>query len=128
MPHRQREAMIGPGGHIRVPLSEAAELQKIYDILNEVPNATGIRRAMALIIRLQSQVSAGYHRNPYTPFRVVGVLGKAVHTIAYKHAKDHKLYKHDFNGENAEVLAVERHGKRELLITSPDGLPLWDEF
>jgi hypothetical protein len=89
-----------------------------------------LSRLEKILQRLHSQSSEGYHRNPgvYTPFRVVGVIGRDVHFIAYQHDKDKKNYKHDFKGGNAEVLAVERHGKRELLITSPTGANLWDEF
>jgi len=85
-----------------------------------------IHRAQGFLRLLRVQVAGGYHRNPYGPFRVVGVLSDDVHSVAYRHRKDGKLYKHDFEPDSARVLAVERHGKRELLLSSD--VPLWDEF
>lgn len=99
----------------------------IHDITNG-----DYRDAIETLKALREQAQRGYHANPstsrtFTPFRIVGVIGTDVHFIAYTH-KDGKAYRHDFKGGNAEVLAVERHGKRELLITSPSGADLWDEF
>jgi len=88
--------------------------------------ATQIHRAQGFLRLLRVQVAGGYHRNPYDPFRVVGVVGNDVHSVAYRHAKDNKLYRHDFEPGTAQALAVERHGKRELLIAGD--VPLWDEF
>lgn len=127
--HFGPHAMVGAGGNVRVPRSESAEIDRALESLSD----GNVRRAKEILIRLRSQVEEGYHRNPsssrmYEPFRIVGVIGKDVHSVAYKHAKDGKPYKHDFERNSAEVLAVERHGKRELLITSPEGVPLWDEF
>ena len=85
-----------------------------------------IHRAQGFLRLLRVQVAGGYHRNPYDPFHVVGVLSDDVHSVAYRHRKDGKLYKHDFEPDSAKVLAVERHGKRELLLSSD--VPLWDEF
>lgn len=134
MPQRG-DVMLGPGGQLVKPKSESAEIDRAWERLENmrfndlsVHNRKMVAEAMAILKSLRIQVSEGYHRNPYTPFRIVGVIGRNVHFIAYEHDKDGKMYKHEFKGGNAEVLAVERHGKRELLITSPNGSPLWDEF
>jgi thioredoxin reductase len=119
---RRGDVMIGPGGKAVRPLSESDALTKAIRLIHDGDTLS----AVELLNRLRRQVSGGYHQNPYTPFRVVGVIGKDVHSVAYRHAKDNKLYKHDFQRDNAQVLAVERHGKKELLITGD--VPLWDEF
>lgn len=133
------DLMIGPGGRGRIPKSETAQIDRAWDRLENMRfndlsehNRKMVAEAMAILKALHIQVSQGYHRNPsesrlHVPFRIVDVLGKAVHEIAYKH-KNGKLYKHDFDGSDAQVLAVIRNGKRELLISSVDGSPLWDEF
>jgi hypothetical protein len=138
---RHGDFMIGPGGVGKVPKSEARELSRALELLeslrveiqrdNMMQAQSLLSRAEIILNRLCRQVESGYHRNPSVsrtePFRVIDVLGQAVHTVAYKH-KNGKLYEHDFDGSDAQVLAVIRNGKRELLITSTDGSPLWDEF
>lgn len=132
---RRGDLMIGPGGVAKRPRSESREIDRVWDRLENMRfndlsphNRNMVVEAMEILKSLRNQVSRGYHANPYTPFKIVGVLGTDVHSIAYKHAEDGKLYQHDFQRRSAEVLAVERHGKRDLLITSPEGIPLWDEF
>lgn len=104
-------------------LQEARELLESRDVKEAVLR---IHRAQGRLRLLRNQVSSGYHENPYTPFRVIGEIGDDVHSVAYRHAKDGKLYKHDFEPGSAKVIAVERHGKRELLVTGD--VPLWDDF
>lgn len=130
----RKHAMMGRGGEVRVPKSESKELTKIFQILENIRftelsdhSLRSIREAMQRIKELGIQVSEGYHRNPYTPLRIVGTISDDVHTVAYRHAKDGKLYKHDFGEGNAKLYAIERHGKRDLLI-SGGNLPLWDDF
>ncbi len=122
--------MIGSGGVAKVPLSESAELGKaIYAI----EHSGDLGRALSILKRLERQVEGGYHRNPsssrlYEPFKIIALLGREVDSIAYIHAEDGKPYKHDFKRGSAEVYAVERHSRKELLIASPSRVPLWDEF
>jgi len=116
--------------------SESKQIDTVLKVLHyargylddgDVAQATGqIHRAQGMLRLLRIQVAGGYHANPYDPFHVVGVLSDDVHSVAYRHRKDGKLYKHDFEPDSARVLAVERHGKRELLLSSD--VPLWDEF
>lgn len=141
MPRRfGAHAMVGRGGVVRVPHSESADLTTALNSLMDALNAdtrndaeTHTREAIRVLQQLRTQVSEGYHRNPsssrvYEPFKIVGTLGRQVESVKYIHEDDGKPYQHDFKGTSAEVLAVERHGKRELLIASPRGVPLWDEF
>ncbi len=130
------DMMLGPGGVAKYPRSESVQLVKALELVDEIAGSQrnqevreGLRRILS---QLHGQVASGYHRNPsssrtYEPFKIVGVIGTDVHTIAYRHVNG-KPFKHDFQKGSAEVVAIERHGKRELLITSPDGVPLWNEF
>jgi hypothetical protein len=92
-----------------------------------------LTRIRFLLKALLRQVERGYHRNPkeygsrVSAGRIVGQIGDDVHEIRYRHVDDGEFYKHEFNGE-AEVFAVERNGKRELLIAHRRGLPLWEDF
>ena len=130
------DMMVGPGGVARFPKSESKELARALALLDEMRGyivndnmlkaESALARVEMILHRLRGQVGEGYHVNPYTPFRVVGVIGKDVHTVSYQHAKDGKNYRHDFKRGSAQAIAVERHGKREILITGD--VPLWEEF
>ena len=113
--------------------SESHELQRIFEILENMDfrelsphGLRSVRKAMQLVKELSIQVSHGYHRNPPKSFRIVGTIGEDVHSVAYRHFKDRKLYKHDFKEGSAKVYAIERNGKRDLLISGD--VPLWDDF
>lgn len=114
---------------------EYKELQQIIQELEKLEKTIPIHRVHELITlgkaikRLDAfaeKSGEGYRSNPYSPFKVIGVIGDDVHSVAYRHIKDGKLYKHDFKRGNAQVVAIERHGKKEILITGD--VPLWDEF
>lgn len=130
MPHRQEHAMIGAGGEIRIPQSEHDALTAAIQHITHGDH----REAIIVLKKLREQVGRGYHRNA-PPFEgskfaagiAVGKIGDDVHSIRYRHSKDKKHYQHDFNGD-AEVYAIVRGNKRDLLITHRDGSPLWDEF
>lgn len=133
MPHDfSPHDMLGSGGTMRRPRSEGHVLERNIEVLQQMlrhqPNNETLRNVVADLTQLHRQVSQGYHRNPYTPFRVVGLMGDDVHSVAYHHAKERGLFKHDFQRGSAQLYAVDRHGKRDLLITSVEGVPLWDEF
>jgi hypothetical protein len=126
--HLGEDLMVGPGGHIRVPRSESATLDGAIQLITNGQ----YREAIDLLRRLKNQVKEGYHRNPsesrvYSPLKIVGVFGTEVHEILYRH-KNGGNYEHKFKGDNAQLIAIERQGKRDLLITSERGVPLWDEF
>lgn len=126
MSRQYGDVMLGPGGSFVHPVSESEALTGIIAHITH----GDYRTAMDIAKALREQVGEGYHKNPgvYEPFKIVGKMGDDVHSVAYRHVRDRKLYKHDFQRGSAEVLAVIRHGKHDLLITSPDGKPLWDEF
>ena len=132
--------MLGAGGRTVEPLSESAELSRLiarlYDAaMNSALGEHAVRKACAEVAAdlkgLRSQVAAGYHRNPRRGLcsagDIVGKIGDDVHGVQYTHADDGEDYEHLFNGE-AEVWAVRRNGKRELLVSHRRGLPLWDDF
>lgn len=126
MPMRplSRHVMLGAGGVLRVPESESIQLERAIELI-EQGKAT---RAVTLLRTLQDQAASGYHRNvSFQAGKVIGKIGTDVHDIRYTHATEGKNYKHDFGGD-VEVYAVERNGKRDLLLHHVNGLPLWDEF
>lgn len=139
--HFGQHVMVGAGGAVRIPRSETKELERainIVDGLRAHARSTfekgELSRVEAILQRLHEQATEGYHRNPapfegqsFTAGKAIGKIGDDVHSIRYRHAKDHKHYQHDFNGD-VIVYAVERNGKRDLLLTHREGSPLWDEF
>lgn len=106
---------------------------------------SGIAEGQAIIGRLKRQAESGRHANPplviygnpplqgrklrpvhsRSPLTVVGQLSDDVHAILYTHVDDGKDYRHDFEGA-ASMFAVERAGKRDVLVTGPK--PLWGDF
>ena len=122
-----RHTMLGAGGKIVEPLSEHVEIDRAIRAIE----GEEFDKAVSILSRLYNQVRQGYHRNPrrerFDAGRVVGQIAEDVHDIRYTHARNGEDFEHIFNGE-VEVFAVLRNGKRELLISHREGLPLWDEF
>jgi len=121
--------MLGPGGRFLHPVSES---DAISAAIAHVTHGD-YRQALDVLKALKAQVRGGYHRNPsssrlYEPFKIMGVLAKDVHQIKYQHGQNRDFFQHKFDRGSAEILAVVRHGKHEMLITSPQGVKLWDEF
>ena len=138
------DVMLGPGGKLIVPQSESAVLGRIMRLV-----ASGnAMAAIAALRALQDQVMHGYHRNNPAqlvvygnppllisrkygdlrgPIRLSGAISGEVHAILYKHIEDGKPYRHDFEHPTS-MLAVERAGRKDVLITSPEGDPIWQDF
>lgn len=132
---RDREA-IGPvkvGGR----LSETRALERIrrdlvlaqQEIRDRHHAAAGERvdQALTLLGELLDQVEAGIHTNPALviygnpPGRHIG---REVYGVEYRHAKDGKDYRHDFEG-GAELWGLE---DGSLLIRSRKGRRHWEDF
>lgn len=62
------------------------------------------------------------------PFSLGGVISKEVHLLAYKHAKDGQDYQHDFEDETWMAGVVSKRGRRDVILFSPSGEPLWQDF
>lgn len=120
-----KHTMVGPGGEIRVPKSESDQITRAIHQFTHGDFESGL----ATLKALREQVQGGYHRNAlrFLAGTAIGKIGDDVHSVRYRHAKDKKHYQHDFHGQ-VDVYAVERAGKRDLLLTHRDGAPLWDEF
>lgn len=94
--------------------------------------------AITELRNLQEQVAKGLHRNPPLGIRnhsrkrhyqstIVGELSREAHAILYRHVEDGKQYRHDF--ENPTSLLTLFDGQRnDVLITSPVGWPIWQDF
>ena len=64
--------------------------------------------------------------------RVAGVMSDAVHKIYYTHLEDGKHYVHEFESP-VQMIALDhgemgRQSGRDILLTSVEGLPLWEDF
>lgn len=132
------ETMLGPGGVIRTPESESKQIRKILGLLLHVDysnldqdSINRIGKSVEMLQGLENQVSRGFHSNPpskkFFAGDVVGQIGKDVHDVRYTHSFDGENYEHAFD-DNVQVFAVMRNGRRDLLFTHKQGLPLWDEF
>lgn len=111
--------------------SVVSEHDVLTAIIQHITNGD-LREAIECAKDLRRQVDRGIHTNPsssrlYEPFKIVGAIAEDVEAIQYQHAKNGKLYEHEFNGD-VNILAIMRHGKKEMLIVSTRGLPLWDSF
>lgn len=137
--------MLGPGGRLLVPESESRVLSEILHIARQLRaprNSDSVRdkaaRLMELADSLREQVKEGYHRNPASqkpkmgsvlvgPMVVHRVMSRNVHDIRYTHATDGDDYEHVFERPTL-ALAIERGGYRDVLLTAPDGAPIWEDF
>lgn len=70
----------------------------------------GIADAVALAETLQGQAKRGLHRNPLLGVLgnppVAGTLSDRVYELRYRHAKDHRDYKHSF-GPGVKAILLE---------------------
>lgn len=144
------EVMLGPGGRVTVPQSESAVLLRAINRLRRVAGERGVNEwahrelheVVAELDALRAQAGAGYHRNPLmqvisnpsshrygalSGMRLVGEISRKVHAVQYTHAEDRQPYEHKFEHPTS-LLAVERSGKHDVLITSPDGRSIWQDF
>ena len=62
------------------------------------------------------------------PFSLGGVISREVHLLAYQHAKDGQDYQHDFESETWMAGVVSKRGRRDVILFSPSGEPLWQDF
>lgn len=156
MPRSYKDVMLGPGGELRTPLSESGTLARVIEDLRiiqgdpRVVHTARLNRAIDLLTVLKEQAAHGYHRNYHRnplmqvlsnpplglarkygdlrgPIRVVGEISGEAHAILYRHAEDRKPYKHEFEHPTS-LIAVERAGRKDVVITSPDGHPIWQDF
>jgi hypothetical protein len=57
-----------------------------------------------------------------------GLLSEEAHELRYRHVEDGKLYRHPFETP-VEVRAIRGSGGvHDILLTSPQGLNLWEDF
>lgn len=125
--------MLGPGGVIREPASESAvladALQRLRRIAGHTPQmapqvAADLRAVIDTLDALRAQVGQGFHRNPQVYKRL---MSHDVHEVKYQHATDRKPYVHAFGG-GVEMYAIERGGRRDILMTDAQGKPLWGDY
>jgi hypothetical protein len=144
-----KDEYVGLHGGTAYARSEGQVLRAVIAELSAM-RGRGCCRELGAIIgnlrALERQVGEGYHKNPAlviygnppfparlrqydpsAPIQVVSEVSVEVHALAYKHARDGKLYQHDFE-EPTSMLAVLRHGRHDVLLSSPDGNPIWQEF
>lgn len=117
------------------PESESLVIGRIIRMLNR----GAIAEAISELRELQERAAKGHHRNPpmrrgrrivehsnYSAQRV-GLMSQEVHAVLYRHIEDGKQYRHDFEHETSLIALL--HGEaNDVLITSPDGFPIWQEF
>jgi len=66
-------------------------------------------------------------RGGHGPLKFLDLISDEAHAILYRHAEDGKPYRHDFE-RPTHLVAVERNGKKDVLITSADNAPIWQDF
>lgn len=96
---------------------------------------------------LRGQALQGIHRNPplivlsNPPVRthrfikgveghevdVEGIISTEAHAILYRHFEDGKPYRHDFEHPTT-LMAVDINDRKCVVIESPEGNPIWQDF
>lgn len=58
---------------------------------------------------------------------VEGIISTEAHAILYRHFEDGKPYRHDFERPTT-LIAADINGRKCVVIESPDGNPIWQDF
>lgn len=110
-------------------------------MLDRAKRAWGTGESHAIIEDVQQRLrdlqERAMHRNPPAITRagqkrnyqsqVVGTLSREVHAVLYRHIEDGKQYRHDFERPTS-MLTLFDGERNDVLITSPDGSPVWQDF
>jgi hypothetical protein len=127
--------------------SESLEIGALIRMLERAKQVWGtgeshriIEDVQSRLRGLQNQALRGVHRNPpalaisrqetrrkHYQSQVVGVLSRDAHAVLYKHIEDGRRYRHDFE-HRTSLLTLFDGQKNDVLITSPDGFPIWQDF
>jgi hypothetical protein len=116
------------------PESESLVLGRVIRMLNR----GAIAEAIDQLRNLQEQAAKGHHRNPpltihrhsrrrHYQSTIVGELSHEAHAILYRHVEDGRQYRHDFVNPTS-LLTLFDGERNDVLITSPDGWPIWQDF
>lgn len=120
-------------------LTDTARLRQIVGGIREEARALqgqvmhGVHTNPPLAVYLNPPMRIRMKRSPASGLGVPGITFAAlmshdVHEIRYTHIDDGKDYRHTFEGR-AEMNAIVRRGKHDILITSGDeSIPLWQDF
>lgn len=68
-----------------------------------------------------------YGRKQQYCSQAVGEISREAHAILYRHVEDGKQYRHDFERPTSLVTLFDGD-TNDVLITSPDGSPIWQDF
>jgi hypothetical protein len=124
-----------PGSSIASALTALGEIeQEARALLEQVARGVHInpRRNPPLLIvgNPPLQLSRRGRDRIYSgdgPLRFEEQMSSEVHSLAYRHSEDDKLYKHEFE-KPTEMWAVKRGDKKDILLTSFGAAPLWQDF
>ena len=116
----------------RRPDQTAQALRSIIRIANDLIRQIegGVHINPPLVVFGNPPLGVGRRFGPQQEgrFRFFGQMSRNVHEVRYTHAADGKDYKHVFESGSAEMFAVLRAGKHDVLLTGGDGQPLWEDF
>lgn len=116
------------------PVSESLTIGRVIRLIGKGQ----LTEAVSILRELQEQAAKGHHRNPPIRARrrmhrhfeseIVDIMSQEVHAILYRHSADGKQYRHDFINPTSMMALRNERGRSDILITSPDGFPIWQEF
>lgn len=124
-----------PSGHYALPMEVVYNIRDAIMLLEKLMQeaALDIRahgrrgRNPPLILLSNPPMRYGGSRGGHGPLKFLDLISDECHAILYRHIEDGKPYRHDFE-RPTQLVAVERNGKKDVLITSEDGAPIWQDF
>jgi hypothetical protein len=88
---------------------------------------SGRKRNPPLILLSNPPMPYKGSRSGHGNLKFLDLISEECHAILYRHIEDGKPYRHDFE-RPTQLVAVERNGKKDVLITSEDNAPIWQDF
>lgn len=103
-------------------------LAYLYELQAKMEGIASPRKKNPPLILLSNPpMRYGGSRGGHGPLKFLDLISDECHAILYRHIEDGKPYRHDFE-RPTQLVAVERNGKKDVLITSEDGAPIWQDF
>jgi len=116
-------------GNGKLPYGLLMDAKSYLNELQAKVHSQGVhrRRNPPLILLSNPPMRYKGSRSGHGSLKFLDLISDEAHAILYRHIEDGKPYRHDFE-RPTQLVAIERNGKKDVLITSEDDSPIWQDF